>query len=85
MSVPTKDIWEEVTIVTYDIMGNASRLLKLRGNKTREEVAAATGTSVSALAMYELGQRNPRDEVKCALAKYYSVPVSSIFFPEKST
>jgi transcriptional regulator with XRE-family HTH domain len=71
--------------VTYDIIGNGLRLLDLRGKRTREEVAAATGTSVSALAMYELGQRNPRDEVKCALAEYYAVPVSSIFFPEKYT
>lgn len=71
--------------MTYDIIGNGNRLMALRGNRTREEVAAATGTSVSALAMYELGQRNPRDEVKCALAEYYAVPVSSIFFPEKYT
>ena len=56
MSEPARDTWKEVTIVTYDIIGNGNRLMELRGKRTREEVAAATGTSVSALAMYELGQ-----------------------------
>jgi transcriptional regulator with XRE-family HTH domain len=68
----------------YDMKGNGKRLVCLRGKKTREEVAAATGISVSTLAMYELGQRNPRDEVKCSLAKYFQVPVSFIFFPEST-
>lgn len=68
----------------YDVIGNGKRLADLRGSKSREEVAAATGISASALAMYELGQRNPRDEVKCSLASYYRVPVSYIFYPEST-
>jgi len=70
--------------VGYDVIGNGKRLVNLRGSKSREEVAAATGVSVSALAMYELGQRNPRDEVKCSLADYFQVPVSYIFYPEST-
>ena len=49
----------------------AKRLLKLRGEKSREEVARANGISASALAMYEIGERIPRDEIKVSLAKYY--------------
>ena len=56
------------------------RLKKLRGQKSREEVALATGISVSALTMYETGQRIPRDEIKIKLANYFGVSVSNIFF-----
>ena len=56
------------------------RLIHLRGAKTRQEVAAAIKISASALAMYELGNRIPRDEVKVALARYYNVSIQSLFF-----
>lgn len=61
-----------------DVM--AEKLRKLRGNKTRQEVAEACGISVSALAMYEQGERVPRDEVKVKLAKFYNRTVAYIFF-----
>ena len=64
----------------YNTEENGKRLLALRGKKSREEVALAAGISASALAMYESGERNPRDTVKVSLAKYYGVPVSEIFF-----
>ena len=67
----------------YNLIENGRRLQELRGNKTREEVAVAAKISVSALTMYELGQRNPRDDVKCSLADFFGVRVSDIFFPEK--
>ena len=56
------------------------KLVNLRGNKRREEVAAEVGISFSALVMYEQGKRIPRDEVKMALANYYGVSVQSLFF-----
>lgn len=56
------------------------RLVELRGNRTQEEVAKALGCSVSAIGMYERGERMPRDEIKIAIAKYYDVTVQSIFF-----
>lgn len=65
----------------YNLVANGQRLIALRGEKSREEVAVANKISVSALTMYELGQRNPRDDVKCSLADYYCVHVSDIFFP----
>lgn len=58
------------------------RLTKLRGEKSRNEVAKAAGISVSALAMYELGKRIPRDEIKVSLARYFGTTVEAIFFRE---
>lgn len=60
----------------------AKRLKKLRGNKTQKEVANACNISVSALAMYETGQRIPRDEVKVKLANYFHRTVQTIFFAQ---
>jgi putative transcriptional regulator len=61
----------------------AKNLVKLRGEKTREEVAIALGISISALQMYETGHRVPRDEIKVKIAKYFDVSVGKIFFDDK--
>ena len=58
----------------------AERLIKDRGNKKREEVAAAIGVSLSAITMYENGERVPRDETKIKLAEYYNKTVQELFF-----
>lgn len=58
----------------------AEKLKKLRGSKSRQEVADACGISVSALAMYEAGERVPRDEIKIRLSQYYNRSVNYIFF-----
>ena len=58
----------------------AEKLRKLRGNRSRQEVAEACGISVSALAMYEASERVPRDEIKIKLAKFYNRSGSYIFF-----
>lgn len=65
----------------------AQNLVTLRGNARRSEVAKSIGISVSALTMYELGRRVPRDEIKESIAHYYGVSVEDIFFknqPHKS-
>ncbi len=59
------------------------RLTKLRANVPRITVAAALGISESALAMYESGERLPRDEVKIKIAEYYQVSVGELFFGEE--
>lgn len=59
------------------------KLVKLRGTKSREEVASDVKVSVSALQMYENGQRIPRDEIKVRVAEYYNVTVQEIFFDTK--
>lgn len=56
------------------------RLRKLRSDIPREKVALDNGISVSALAMYELGQRIPRDEIKLSLAHYYNTSVGELFY-----
>ena len=64
-------------------MSNAlmgQRLRDLRGDKSRNEVAKAVGISLSALTMYETGQRIPRDQIKVKLADYYGKTVQDLFF-----
>lgn len=63
----------------------ARNLVALRGEKTRERVAADIGVSVSAIAMYERGERIPRDEVKVRIANYYNTSVEAIFYAEYAT
>lgn len=58
----------------------AKRLIELRGDKTRDEVAFDLGISVSALQMYENGQRIPKDEIKIKISKFYGLSVQKIFF-----
>lgn len=58
------------------------RLTKLRGKKSRKEVAKAVGVSVSAISMYENGDRTPRDSVKIKLANFYGKTVQEIFFTQ---
>jgi putative transcriptional regulator len=60
------------------IMNN--KLVKLRGTRTQEEIANAIGISISAIGMYETGQRVPRDEIKVKLANFYNVSIESLFF-----
>ena len=56
------------------------RLVNLRGDKSQIVVANDLGISVSALSMYENGNRIPRDEIKCRIAAYYGKSIQEIFF-----
>ena len=56
------------------------RLRMLRGDKSLREVANALDISVSALSMYENGERVPRDNIKIRIADYYKKTVNKIFF-----
>ena len=58
------------------------RLKNLRGEKTRKEVSKELGVSKSAIAMYERGERVPRDNVKIKIAKFYNMSVEDIFYTE---
>ena len=58
------------------------RLKKLRGDRTIRQVASDVGISPSALTMYEIGERTPKDNVKKVLAAYYSTTVGALFFAE---
>ena len=56
------------------------RLIMLRGKRRREDVAKALEISPSAIAMYENGERIPRDEIKVKIAQFYNTTVQEIFF-----
>nr|WP_308667608.1 helix-turn-helix transcriptional regulator [uncultured Allisonella sp.] len=60
----------------------AKKLIALRilKNETQKAVAEAIGVSESSLAMYEAGERIPRDAVKIKIANHFGVSVQSIFF-----
>ena len=60
---------------------NGKRLRELRGARSVADVSDAVGISQSALLMYERGERNPRDDVKIRLARYYGVGIGTIFYP----
>ena len=55
-------------------------LRKLRGDKSLQIAADGIGITKSALAMYERGERVPRDEAKVKIADYYGVPVAELFY-----
>lgn len=58
------------------------KLRSLRGNKTIKDVADAVGISRSALTMYEIGDRVPRDEIKIKLCRYYGADINIFFANE---
>ena len=60
----------------------ATRLTELRNSKnlTQKELALKVGVAPTSIAMYEVGKRIPRDEVKVKLAKVFGKSVQSIFF-----
>ena len=68
-----------------NVVENGARLRELRGDKPAREVASAIGISESALLMYEQGNRNPRDDTKEALARYYGRKIAEIFYPDDFT
>ena len=59
------------------------RLSQLRGDISREKLAKDIGVSVSAISMYENGERVPRDAIKMKIAEYFDKSVQEIFFDSK--
>lgn len=59
-----------------------NRLIELRKDLSREKMASDLGISMSALAMYEQGNRIPRDEIKIKIALYFGKTVQEIFFED---
>lgn len=56
--------------------------LRKAEGKSRRDVAKAIGVTRSAIAMYERGERVPKDEIKSKIAAYYKKSVTYIFFAE---
>ena len=73
----------QIANVTIDREAMGEKLTALRGDRTQQEVSNAVGISSSALAMYEAGERAPRDEIKLRLAEYYHTTLEELFFIPK--
>jgi DNA-binding XRE family transcriptional regulator len=61
----------------------AKKLISLRGDKTKEQVAVDLGVAYASIVSYERGDRIPRDELKIKIAKYYGLKVEDIFFNQQ--
>lgn len=61
-------------------MNTADILRGLRGSRSQGELAKAIGVTKSSWAMYERGERVPRDEVKIRIANFFGMSVQDIFY-----
>lgn len=61
------------------------RLKHLRGGRTIQEIADATGIDSSTIGMYEIGQRIPRDDNKITLANFFGMTVQELFYDQQIT
>lgn len=61
------------------------KLKRLRGARTIQEIADATGIDPSTIGMYEIGQRVPRDNNKITLANYFGLTVQELFYDQQIT
>ena len=59
------------------------QLRKLRGDNSQDEIAKKIGVTKSSWAMYERGERVPRDEVKIKIANFFGKTVQEIFFGQQ--
>lgn len=62
-----------------------SILRELRGDRTQDEIAKELGITKSSWAMYERGERTPRDETKIRIARFFGKSIEEIFFSGAST
>ncbi len=49
-------------------------------NITQKELAQKLGISVASIAIYELNERIPRDEMKKKISEFFKVPIQDLFF-----
>ncbi|MEA5041587.1 MAG: helix-turn-helix transcriptional regulator [Oscillibacter ruminantium] len=56
------------------------RIRQLRGEESQTQLAKELGINKSSLAMYERGERTPRDEVKVRIANRFGLTVGELFF-----
>ncbi|RGS76967.1 XRE family transcriptional regulator [Ruminococcus bromii] len=67
------------------VIGKKIKTLRESKNISREDFANAVKISLSALSMYETGQRIPRDEVKLRIARFLNTTIEELFFYKLST
>lgn len=59
------------------------KLRELRGEKSQAQLAEELGITKSSLAMYERGERTPRDEVKIKIARFFGKSIGELFYDER--
>lgn len=60
--------------------GEKLRRLREKQSLSQLELAKIIGVERSAIAMYESGQRTPRDLIKIKLAEFFNVSITDLFF-----
>ena len=61
-------------------IGEKITFLRNEMNITQKELAQKLGISVASIAMYELNERIPRDEMKKKISEFFKVPIQDLFF-----
>lgn len=62
------------------VIGQRIKALREEKGLAREPFCNAVGITLSALSMYENGQRIPRDEIKVKIARVLETSIEALFF-----
>lgn len=62
------------------VIGQRIKTLREEKGITREAFCNEVGITLSALSMYENGQRIPRDEIKVKIARVLETSIEALFF-----
>lgn len=74
-------MWQgDKRMIDSKIIGKRLLILRKKSNMSRTEVAKLCAISKSAISMYEIGKRIPKDDIKIRLAKCYNTTVEKIFY-----
>ena len=64
------------------IIGQRIKSLREELGFSREQFSNEVGITLSAVSMYENGQRIPRDEIKVKIARVLKTSIEALFFTE---
>lgn len=64
------------------IIGQRIKSLREGLGLSREQFSNEVGITLSAVSMYENGQRIPRDEIKVKIARVLKTSIEALFFTE---
>ena len=64
------------------IIGQRIKALREELGLSREQFSNEVGITLSAVSMYENGQRIPRDEIKVKIARVLKTSIEALFFTE---
>ncbi len=64
------------------VIGQRIKSLRESMNLSRDNFCKSVGITLSALSMYENGQRVPRDEIKVKIARTLNTSIETLFFAE---